>query len=455
MKLSIMWGWLGSFRQSLNTQLWPIPTLGVVLALGLGVGLPRMDAAIDQDLSPTVTAFLFGGGPGAARTVLQAIAGSLVTVTSLTFSLTVVTLQLASSQFSPRLLRTFTSDRFVHVTLALFLSTFTYSLTVLRTVRTVDESQDAFVPQVSVTAAYLLGLASVVGLVLFLAHLVTQIRVETMLRNVHRDATQTARRLTTEHGSPHGSETADLLTPPAGAWPVLARTSGFLLRVDEDALLAAAVDLDVDVLIDREPGSSLVAGTPVGAVWSRSACKLDQSARDDVLKRIASTIVSGFEPTSFQDIGFGLRQLTDVATKALSPGVNDPTTAVHALGHSAALLCELACRDLGPRLLRDDHHRVRVVLRRPTLADLLETAVTQPRRYGASDPVVLQRLAALLREVAWCTTEPDHRLAIELQLDRLRATIAGADFDSVELERLAAHTGRVDDAFAGRWFGSP
>ncbi len=455
MKLSIMWGWLGSLRQSLNNQLWPIPTIGVVLAIGLGVGLPRMDAAIDQDLSPTVTAFLFGGGPGAARTVLQAIAGSLVTVTSLTFSLTVVTLQLASSQFSPRLLRTFTSDRFVHVTLAIFLSTFTYSLTVLRTVRTVDDSQAAFVPEVSVTVAYLLGLVSVVALVLFLAHLVTQIRVETMLRNVHRDATQTGRRLATERGSRQASETADLLTRPAGAAPVLARTSGFLVRVDEDALLAAAVDLDVDVLIDREPGSSLVAGTPVGAVWSSGAGKLDQSTRDDAPKRVASTIVSGFEPTSLQDIGFGLRQLTDVATKALSPGVNDPTTAVHALGHSAALLCEFAGRDLGPRVLRDDHHRVRVVLQRSTLADLLETAVARPRRYGASDPVVLERLAALLREVAWCTSDPDHRRAIGQQLDRLRATIAGTDFDSVELERLAKLTGQVEDALAGRWFGSP
>jgi len=114
-----------------------------------------------------VTSYLFGGGAGAARENLSVIAGSLITVTALTFSLTVVSLQLASSQFSPRLLRPFTRDRFVHTTLAVFLATFTYTLMVLRTVRSADEDgEGGFVPQASVTLALLLALASVVTLVL-------------------------------------------------------------------------------------------------------------------------------------------------------------------------------------------------------------------------------------------------------------------------------------------------
>ena len=105
---------LSVMRDALRTQLWPVPTIAVVLAVALGVLLPRLDARIDGELPASVTTYLFGGGAGAARTVLDAIAGSLITVTALTFSLTIVTLQLASSQFSPRLLRTFTSDRIVH-----------------------------------------------------------------------------------------------------------------------------------------------------------------------------------------------------------------------------------------------------------------------------------------------------------------------------------------------------
>lgn len=112
--------WLASTRDTFKTQLWPAPVIAVVAALLFGVGLPQLDATIDGDLSGRVNDWLFGGDADAARSLLGAIASSLITVTALTFSLTVVTLQLASSQFSPRLLRTFTSDQFVQATLALF-----------------------------------------------------------------------------------------------------------------------------------------------------------------------------------------------------------------------------------------------------------------------------------------------------------------------------------------------
>jgi uncharacterized membrane protein len=158
--------------------------LAVALAVVLGVALPALDAAVDGELPENVGALLVSGGPEAARSILQAISGSIITVTSLTFSLTVVTLQLASSQFSPRLLRTFTSDRFVHGTLALFLAAFAFALTVLRSVRDEGSGNTAFVPEISVTVTFALAIASVVGLVLFLAHLAREIRVETMMRRV-------------------------------------------------------------------------------------------------------------------------------------------------------------------------------------------------------------------------------------------------------------------------------
>ncbi len=441
-------------RDALRTQLWPLPTLAVVLAVGLGVGLPRLDVQIADALPPLLTAYLFGGGAGAARTMLSAIASSLITVTSLTFSLTVVTLQLASGQFSPRLLRTFTRDRVVHLTLALFLATFTYALTVLRTVRTSNSDQPQFVPQVAVTVAFALTLASVLGLVLFLAHLAQELRVETMLRNVHNDASETLQRVLPERDSTAAGSTA-LPVPPASAVPLLAGSSGFLTRVDERALLAAAVDADAVVILDRVPGSSLVAGTPVAEGWPRGAGSFDSDTRSRLGERMAKAVCTGFERTAAQDVGYGLRQLTDVATKALSPGINDPTTAVHALSHSAALLCELAGRDLGPRLLRDEQGEVRVVLRGPDFAELLELAVTQPRRYGAGDPLVLARLSSLLRELAWCVELPDQRREVADQLVRLRDTIAQQDFDARERAQLAGLAEQVQHALDGHWTPDP
>ncbi len=427
---------LSALRDALRTQLWPLPTLGLLLAVALGVGLPSLDLRVDDDLPPWLQDLLFGGDASAARTVLAAIAGSLMTVTSLTFSLTVVTLQLASSQFSPRLLRTFARDLFVQATLALFLATFTYALTVLRTVRTGDDQQVAFVPQLSVTLAFLLTLASVLGLVLFLAHLARQIRVETMLSDVSAEATATIRRLL-----PDREDAAPRLavpTAPDDAIPLVATGSGFLVRVDEEALLAAAVAADAVVAVDRLPGSSLVAGTPLGAAWPRSGGGLGGDAWARLHDQVGAAVVTGVERTTAQDPGFGLRQITDVATKALSPGINDPTTAVHALGHTAALLCELTGRDLGPRLIRDDEDEVRAVLARPDFADLLEVALAQPRHYGAADPAVAERLLVLLREVGWCAREPAQREAVAAQLARVRRSLEAQDFDETERTRLAA-----------------
>ena len=205
---------LAVVREGFRSKIWPLPVLGVALATGLGILLPELDARYDDEVRSAWTGYLFTGGPDAARSVLSAVAGSLVTLTSLTFSLTVVTLQLASSQFSPRLLRTFSSDRFVHVTLMLFVSTFVYALTVLRTVRTSTDSAPGFVPQIAVTLGLVLALASVLALVLFLSHLASEIRVETMLRRVYKETRATALRVTEAREG--DGEDIRLPVPPAG-----------------------------------------------------------------------------------------------------------------------------------------------------------------------------------------------------------------------------------------------
>lgn len=154
-------------------------------------------------LPEPVRAVLFNGGPESARAVLSTISGSLITATSLTFSLTVLALQLASSQASPRLLRLFASDSTVHGTLATFLGTFAFSLMVLRTVQNSTDSTAAAVPSISITLCLLLTLSSVIMLTVFLAHPAKQLRVETMLRTVHRETRRTISQVssTTEDGA--------------------------------------------------------------------------------------------------------------------------------------------------------------------------------------------------------------------------------------------------------------
>lgn len=432
-----------SLRDTARTQLWPLPVAGTVLAVLAAVLLPHLDAAVDGHLPAWLDALLFGGDADAARTLLNAISTSLVTVTSLTFSLTVVTLQLASSQFSPRLLRTFTSDAFVQTTLAVFLAAFTYALTLLRTVRSPD-SGAAFVPRISVTLAFVLAVASVLALVLFLAHLARQIRVETMLRDVHDDATATVAAATSDRSD--AQPLPELPTPPATAAHLTAPRSGFITSIDEAGVLSAALKADAFLIIDHFPGSNIVEGVPIGLAWS-AAGPLSTETLEGLQCAIGAAIGVGYERTAAQDVGYGLRQLTDVANKALSPGINDPTTAIHALGHISAILCQLAARDLRPILLRDDDGPVRAILSRPSFATLLDDAVTQPRRYGASDPQVIGRLYGLLEELAWHVHDHGPILA---QLRRLNNTVARSDFDDTERTRFEQADGRVHRVLTDR-----
>jgi uncharacterized membrane protein len=418
-----------------RSQIWPLPVLGLVVAVVLGVVVPEIDTRFDGMLGAGYTRYLFTGGPDAARSVLAAISGSLVTLTSLTFSLTVVTLQLASSQFSPRLLRTFSSDRFVHVTLMLFVSTLVYALMVLRTVRTSTSATPGFVPQIGVTFGLLLALASVLGLVLFLAHLAAEIRVETMLRRVHNETRGTILRVTDERNDSTSNPGPPV--PPAYAVPLLAPSSGFLTSVDVPDLVNLLGEARFVLLLERAPGSSLVEGTPVGWLWPSDVAALPIESFDHLVHRLGKTVTTSHEPTSAQDLTFGLKQITDVATKALSPGINDPRTAVHALSHSSALLCRLVHRSLGSQEYDDDSGVVRLHWVLPDLAALLDLAVSAPRRYGKDDPDLLARIFGLLAEVAWSTELQGQRTAVKAQLERLEQTVSGGEWDRAERHRLA------------------
>lgn len=420
-------------RDAFRTRLWPLPALAVAAAAGLGIALPVVDAAVDEEMPRNVAGLLFGGGPEAARSLLEAISGSMITVTSLTFSLTVVTLQLASSQFSPRLLRTFARDRFVHATLALFMATFVFSLTVLRSVRTGQEGAGSFVPDISVTVAFILAIASVMVLVLFLGHLTREIRVETMMRRVHSETTATMDRVFPD-------AVPVQVAPPAPGGPpvrILASCSGFLTAVDKGALARAAAATGAAVRIDCEPGCSLVEGVPFATAWALEPARALTSAEADGLQeQVNDAVETGFERTSVQDVAFGFRQLVDVAVRALSPGINDPTTAVHALGHLSALLCRLAGRNLSPRWLADDNGTGRVRLALPSFEGLLDLAIAQPRLYGVKDPAVAGRILELLREVAWCDPEGRHRTAIHEQLSRMREVIEAGTYTQAERRHL-------------------
>ncbi|MDO5743690.1 MAG: DUF2254 domain-containing protein [Micrococcaceae bacterium] len=423
---------------SLRSQLWPVPLAAIILAVAIGQLLPYLDKELDSRSASEVTGWLFGGGPEAASNLLQTIAGAMVTVTSLTFSLTMVTLQLASSQFSPRVLRTFTRDRIVHNTLALFLATFAFSLTVLRSVRNATDSFEGFVPRISTTLAFLLAVASVLALVAFLSHLARQIRVESMLQTVFDEAESTLKRVFADTGDPDLVKPGVLAGPGAGFRPLESPASGFLLSVDYDAVCKVAAEAGAFVEFESTPGDSLVRGVPFARARYSAGGELGDEAFAALSDAVAECIFTGFERTSVQDATLGLQQLLDIACKALSPGINDGTTAVHAIGHVSALLCALAERPTGPYLVRDGTETARVLVLRPGLEDMLELAMRQLLRYAMDDPRAAERTVKMLVELAWVDRAGKLAAPLRIQAGRAGQALRHSPISGSEAGKLLA-----------------
>lgn len=441
-------GRLHTVRRAVGGALWPVPAMAVVLAIALALALPELDRRLQQGPGEPL-AFVFGGGPSAARTVLSAIATSLISVTTLLFSLTIVTLQLASSQYSPRLLQTFVRDRVVQACLGILLGTFVFALVVLRTVRSADDSEDsAFVPRLSVTVALLLTLVSVAALVAFLSHQTRQLRVETMLRDVHVEAAATLRRLDEQQRE---DEQPDIDPPaiPAQARPVCARHSGFLVQVNEGPLLVAAAEAGVVLRLIPRPGESVLAGVPVAWVWRDASGEVPSP--EELEDALAEHLVLGYERADRGDPSYGLRKLVDIAARALSPGINDPTTAVHALSHVSDLLGLAARRTTWHRRVADDDGTLRLFAPSWDFATLLNRAITQPRAYGGTDPDVADRLFALLAETAWHADAPEQQAAVRRERDLLVAQCVAHPPTGWMADDVRRRGEAVDRALARDW----
>lgn len=437
------WGrrsWWAKVSESVESRLWPVPLAAVVIAVALGILLPRIDLVVDSSLPTAVDSAVFNGGADTARSVLSSIAGSLITATSLTFSLTVVALQLASSQASPRVLRLFARDRQVHWTLAAFLGTFAYSITVLRSVRSATEDVPEFVPRISVTLAFVLTLVSVIMLVFFLAHLAAQLRVETMLKEIHADTDRVIGLMGERNASLPAYGPAVVV--PAAWRAVAAGSSGFLTGQDHELLLRVADEHSIVVEETRRVGENIVKGTPL-AYWWHTGGPGDRVHATHLDAAISDAFGIGYERTAAEDIDFGFEQILDIGLRALSAGVNDPTTAVHAVGHLTALLARTIEMPRLPAALAGDDGELRVVTSARAVVDDIEAALSPIRHYGASHPAVVERFIRAVDELSSLTHDPEVTGALAIQLDALAAQLPAAGGDPLWVDEAL---NRIEDA---------
>jgi uncharacterized membrane protein len=371
---------------------------------------------------------LFPPEPAAAHVVLGTIASSMMAVVSVVYSILLVVLTFASAQFSPRVLVAFVEDRVSQTTLGIFVGTFTYCLLTLPFVRSRPEP---FVPSVALIVAIALAVACLASLLFFIHHITVSIQASHIVDRIARDTERVLDQVfppVTVVAQEEGP-----LEPPASYTTVCASKSGYIRVINEDKLLATARFHDVTLYLGRHIGQFAAEGTPVLTV--------SPADRATELLRAASLSAFDIGPTRTmdQDVEFGVLQIVDIALKAISPAVNDPTTAITCLDQLGRILVRAATRESPSPLLRDPTGRVRVVMRRTSFPRLLDVAFSQIRHYGKTDVAVPLRLMRVLSELVSATRQPLHADAVREHARRLAAACADGfpDTDRDELhERL-------------------
>lgn len=327
-------------RGYLSTSLWALPGALLAVSVALAVATTLLDRALSDDVRWAEWLF-FTGSPEAAREIFSTIAGSMLTITGVVFSITMLVLQLASSQFSPRALRTFLRDVPSKIALGTFVGTFAFALVGLSTVRSTDDVE--FVPRLTVTVAFVLILASLAMFLYYIHHTARRIQVTSIIKSIGEETIDAIERHLPSD-APH--EAADRASIAELPYPIKTHHVGVIQEIAEEKLVQFAKQNGVTLEVSRVFGSFL----PTGALLMKSSAPLGEEQQAEVL----SYVTIGTDRSVGQDIAYGFRELTDIALRALSPAMNDVTTAVNVIDAQHDLLLRLGGRADRPTVQSDD-----------------------------------------------------------------------------------------------------
>jgi uncharacterized membrane protein len=425
---------------NLSASFWFLPSLIVAFSTVLAVGLIEVDSSGSRDWMADWPR-LFGTGAGGARGMLATIAGSMMTVVGVTFSMTLVTLALVSSQYTSRILRNFMSDRATQGVLGIFAGIFTYCLIVLRTIRGGDEG--VFVPSLSVTFSVVLAIGGIGTLIFFIHHITSSIQASSIIASVTKETLVVVDRLFPENPErePMDDEADPSLLPvPTQNWQaVMARRNGYLQSVDTAALLRLAREHKTIVRMDRGIGEFVVENTPLASL------ALDDPPDEEIIDDLLAAYSIDRNRTVHQDCAFGIRQLVDMALRALSPGINDTTTAVMCVDYLMAILARLASREI-PSSRRYEDGELRVISIGQTFASLVAESFDEIRGSAEGNVAIMLRMLGALQTIASLTDSPSRRRVLREQAEGI-AELAERTIESPhDRARFESRLARVREA---------
>lgn len=392
-------------REVLWTNFWLIPTMEVLAAVGLFWATLQVDRAVYRH-ALTLPGWVEAGSADTAREILLAIAAAIMTVIGINFSVTIVTLTLASTQFGPRMLRNFIRDRGTQLTLGTFVATAVYCVFVLLAVGPGEHGE--FVPHFSVSIVFVLVLVDLAVLIYFLHHIAIAIQLPFVIATIAGDLTRYLRvrrpdiRMRKQSDPDDAEEISGLIaTVEASGSLVPTPKSGYLQAIRYDMLVRLASRLDAVIHVPYRPGHFLVEGGELVGVWP-------QHAADPVARYLKRAQITGPVRTLAQDPAFAIDQLVEIAIRALSPAVNDTYTAMTCVDWLGNTLCQLSRVWTPAPAYRDRAGRIRVICVQVSYENLIQRSFDKIRQASHGMPALFMRLLEALKAIMDQTTDPHH-----------------------------------------------
>lgn len=423
---SVVPAWLINLGDRLRTSFWFLPFLMALSAIALAIAMSWVDRSVEPKWREGIS-WIYSGGEEGARAVLSTLAGSMITVAGVVYSITVVVLTLASSQFGPRLMRNFIGDRVNQTVLGVFVASFVYCLLVLRSIGA-PHAGAADVPNLSVTVGVVLGVLSLLVLIYFIHHIATSIQAFSVISAIAGELDKQIDSLFPESIGAESDDSergaADVRANADDADWITADGAGYLRLIDDSHLLDSACDNDLVIELYVRPGDFVVRDQRLAAV--RPKGKIDARGA----KRLRAAFLLGDQRTNVQDANFAVDQLVEIALRALSPGVNDPFTALQCIHRLGDLLSRMVARSM-PAARRAADGALRVVAPAPTFAAFLARAFDPLRVAAARQPQVLAALLETLATIDRAASSAARRRALA---EHARAVLATAD-DALTIDR--------------------
>ncbi|MFG0291894.1 MAG: DUF2254 domain-containing protein [Phycisphaerales bacterium JB050] len=430
-RISIIWN-------RLRATFWFLPSIITASGALLAILFIHLDAQGLADPLPDWP-LLFDASPDGARVMLSTIAGSIMTVLGVVFSMILVTLSLAASQYSSRIIRNFMRDRATQCTLGAFAAIFVYCLIVLRVIP--SDRDEAFVPILAVTFGVLFSLGGVGVIIFFIHHIASSIQASSVIA-----AASSATLAAIDRRFPPLEQSAQHHAPSPpdfdqALWhPIQTDRHGYIQSVNFAALLGAAKQLDAVIRIERCIGDFVVTGDTIASVAS------DPRPNQAASSKLRAAFTLDACRTVEQDPAYGIQQIVDIALRALSPGINDANTAIMCIDHLSACLARLAVRaDPHPALPVGEQPQL--LCRDPNFATMLDAAFDQIRESAEGNAKILNRLVEAVDTAARLTDQPERRRALQAKLTDLDESIEHSIESSTDLDRLKDRVSRARQIF--------